>query len=119
MITNYDIRIYSNTAEYAKLSTHRYKFSACIVNKKRVWYAVNSFKTHPIFQEYGSWCNSIHAEVAVILKAKDVEGSTLYIARDSINPASKPCKVCMSIIVESGIKRIVYHTGVTLKEIRL
>jgi deoxycytidylate deaminase len=94
------------------MSECRYKFGAVIAKGKIVVsVGVNIFKTHPVYKNYGSYVNSIHAEYYALLKAGDVTGCTMYIARQSINPHSKPCKVCRQLIKESGIREICYHDG--------
>ena len=116
-----DIRYYDLACEIAALSDCRYKFGSVIAYRnKRISIGINRIKTHPVFRKYGEHCISIHAEMSAILKARcDLTGCTMYIARDSINPHSKPCSVCMSIIIESGISRTVYHNGKRLVEERL
>lgn len=56
-----------------------------------------------------------HAEISTILRARgEIRGGKMYIARvkSSGNLGnSRPCRSCMSIIREAGIKQIVY-TGV-------
>lgn len=117
MISNKDIQYYNAACILSQESECRYKFAALIVKGKKISTGVNKRKTHPVFKRYGSYIISIHAEVAAVLKARfDVQGSTMYIARDSVNPQSRPCKVCMAILIESGIRRIVYHNGRTLQE---
>ena len=117
MISNKDIQHYNAAYRLSTKSLCRYKFGSVIVKGKNISVGINKIKTHPIHKRYGDFILSIHAEVAAILKAHfDVSGSTMYIARDSINPQSRPCKVCMGIILESGIRRIVYHDGKGIRE---
>lgn len=121
MITNNDIRFYTAAHSVAMNSPCRYKFGAVIVRQGRIISRQsNIIKTHPIMGRYGEWCISIHAEINAILKSRvDVNGAVMYIARDSVNPNSLPCKTCMSIIIEKGIFAIVYHNGTELKKEKL
>lgn len=107
-----DNDLYTMTMKIAMMSEHRYKFGAIIARGKRiVSVGTNVFKTHPIYRNYGSFVNSIHAEYYAILRADDTVDCTMYIARYSINLKSKPCVVCMQLIKDAGIRDIVYHNG--------
>jgi tRNA(Arg) A34 adenosine deaminase TadA len=102
------------------------RMAACIVIKNRiVGVGVNSFKSDPFQAKYGNnpECIFIHAEIAAIknaLKNIDVvklSKATLYICRmkyihankrEMVWGLAKPCKGCMSCIVEFGLKEVIY-----------
>lgn len=69
----------------------------------------NRYKTHPHSPHP---FKHIHAEVAALMKITDkLDGADLYIYRegkDGIPRLSKPCKSCMNVIKQAGIKRIYY-----------
>lgn len=51
---------------------------------------------------------TIHAEVnAIITAGRDLTGCTLYVS------PLHPCANCAAIIIQSGIKRVVYNASVT------
>lgn len=54
-------------------------------------------------QEY--WKGSLHAEISAILnaKGKSLKGASIFVARANQRLA-KPCKKCMAVIKEVGIK---------------
>lgn len=59
--------------------------------------------------------NSIHAEIACILKCNksDLVGASIYVYREDRNheiAMCRPCEACMHEIIESGIKDIYYTT---------
>ncbi len=54
---------------------------------------------------------SVHAEEAAIVRAGDVRGAVLYVARvNNLGELrmSKPCGGCQSLIEKHEIKRVVY-----------
>lgn len=54
---------------------------------------------------------SEHAEMAALRRCKRTQGATIYVARLNKHDQqrmSRPCPKCMKLIVEAGIKRIVY-----------
>ena len=84
---------------------------AVIVKKKPVSIGFNYDKTHPKYAD-GKTSYSIHAEVSAILHARcDIRDSTLYVYRSHADgsPANaRPCTNCMKVIVEAGIKRVIF-----------
>jgi deoxycytidylate deaminase len=80
----------------------------------------NRKKTHPGSRTVGrdgeEYCCSVHAEMDAIARVSDkakLRGATIYIARKGRNNEpgmSCPCKMCQSLISESGIKRAVFTT---------
>lgn len=104
----------------AKLSAMRSKdpstqVGACIVNRRQriIGIGYNGFP-HGISDDEFPWSREdsdhlntkypyvVHAEVNAILNStKDLEGATLYVTLF-------PCNECMKVIIQSGIKEIVY-----------
>jgi deoxycytidylate deaminase len=63
------------------------------------------------------WSNSLHAEQDAILSAihtsgiGSVRGATLFVSRIGIKGERRnacPCSICRSMIIEVGIKKVVY-----------
>ena len=87
--------------------------SVIVKHGKIVAVGFNVQKTHPKFAD-GFKSYSIHAEVSAIIRSRtNLIGSTIYVYREvaGIPAMACPCKRCMSIIIESGIKRIIYSVG--------
>ena len=124
-----DITYFNKARDASKLSDYgKNQHIGCVVVYKRHIISVgfNSNKTHPIQKIYNRErfaedCtpHSLHAEITalVFLKdRKDIKWSDvdLYIYRENRNGElrmSKPCKSCMALIKELGIKRIHYTTN--------
>ena len=73
----------------------------------------NSYKTHPKFGRTfsdGTVIHHMHAEMDVLRFAKP--GDTLDVMRfrhgDGTFAMSKPCVLCMALIIEKGIKKVRY-----------
>ena len=90
------------------------KVGACIVNKHKriVGIGYNGFPYGCSDDEFpwerdGDFCNTkypyvVHAEPNAILNStSDLHGATLYVSLF-------PCNECMKLIIQSGIKEIVY-----------
>ena len=77
----------------------------------------NRNRNHPRFvsPEHIKTKCSVHAEESAIKDANyDVRGAILYVARVNRNGEdrdSKPCPRCLTLIKESGIKRVIYTTN--------
>lgn len=78
---------------------------------------INSSRVHNAYiKSYTEKPATFHAEERVIRNAQalvgnDLSGMVLYVARSYKNgqPAmSKPCDACASLIVQAGIKKVVY-----------
>lgn len=97
----------------AERSMYRWKHGAVVAKgNKIIGFAPNKFRNSPLIDVDNV---SVHAEAAVIRELlknyPDLRSTTIYIAR--INKAgdatiSRPCSNCMKLIVEAGIKEIVY-----------
>lgn len=56
----------------------------------------------------------VHAELSAVLDAArgDIRGATCYISGSTKGGRfilSKPCERCLAVLIEAGIKKIVYH----------
>lgn len=93
----------------AKKSIERYKVGAAISYKnKLISFGHNSLKTHPLSK---TSYKTIHAEFAALLKADSCKIDTIYICRAKIAKEfgiAMPCKICMKMIKEAGIRTIWY-----------
>lgn len=100
-------------ARVAQHSQYRWKHGAVVVRGGRVLgYAPNKFRNSPYVDPKNV---TDHAEAAIIRELlknyPDLRGSTIYIARINNNnevKMSRPCINCMKLIVDAGIKEIIY-----------
>jgi len=115
-----DMRYYELATMLAMNSACRFQMGSVIALGARIFaLGTNVIKTHPVQKRYGSHVVSIHAEYSAILHARcDLTGSTLYVARYR-NLISKPCAACALLMVEAGIKSMVYHDGKTVVKCHL
>lgn len=61
-------------------------------------------------------CHSVHAEANAIMRAsmEELHGSTIYIAGiepGGVECVSEPCMMCKRMILNAGVKRVVYANG--------
>lgn len=113
---NYNLPSYFRLAKLAKEhSNHRYKVGSVIVRRRPISIGFNQIKTHTLYSD-GKRYFSIHAEASSLIKAKrDVVGSTIYIYREDSQekPAlARPCKECLKLLIEFGIRRIYFTTSI-------
>ena len=93
-----------------------FRLGAILVHRNSiVSIGMNSYKTHPLMAARTSW-PFLHAEQNAIIRAglDNCEGLDLYIARVLKNNTlamSKPCKVCIKLIKDVGIRNIYYSTN--------
>ena len=108
---------YFRLAKYASdLSTHhQFKIGAVITNKKPIVIGFNLAKTHPLYANEENGVYSIHAEVKAVLNALslncDIRRADMWVYREKADGSigtAKPCKHCMAILIESGIRRVYY-----------
>lgn len=98
----------------SELSTHhQFQVGAVIVNKKPVSVGANLAKTHPIFANEENGVYSIHAEVKAVLSCprSKLRGAEIWVYREKADGTvgmSKPCKNCLAVLAESGIKKVYY-----------
>ena len=111
MFSKVDDAVYIEVAKlHASLSkAERLKVGACIVTPSRV--IISGVNGLP--KALGNVCEHdgvtkpsvIHAELNCILKAQregiSIEGATLYVTHS-------PCEHCASLIIMTGLKRVVY-----------
>jgi|TARA_B100000959_G_C14973467_1_gene620646 tRNA(Arg) A34 adenosine deaminase TadA len=102
----------------------RFKLACAIVYKKTIiTVGTNSYKTHPIMEEYGNNKESIflHAEIDAFNKAlkllskEQLAKCDLYILRVKrdkknkwVRGLAKPCKGCMKAIAQHNIRNIFF-----------
>lgn len=124
---------------YKRSTCLRRKFGALIVNKDEIistGYNGAPRKTVSSLDHGWCWreehniphgknyemCRSVHAEMNAIISAsrRDMIGGTLYVAGengDGTYCEAFPCVVCVRLIINAGIERLVYRgTDGSLKE---
>lgn len=98
------------------------QMAALVVSGNRILsLATNVRKTHPIFQKYHHRnVRTIHAEAKALLRG-DYAGATIYVAhnKEGRHGNSKPCLTCASLIIEAGLKKIVYYEDGDIKILKL
>lgn len=109
----------------SELSNHRCKIGAVVVLKHRiVSSACNSdCKTHPLQKRYNRYRfpedtqHKCHAEllalVPLIKDGVDLSNASIFTYRQHKNGSlacARPCKSCMQLIKDCGIKKIFYTT---------
>lgn len=77
-----------------------------------IGYAVNRFRNHPRIVTNWYDC-SVHAEQS-LHETCSISGSLVYVAR--ITPQgraamAKPCKFCLQLLTEGGVKRVLWTEG--------
>jgi len=106
----------------SRRSNHREHHLGCIIvrGSKVLGSGFNTLKTHT---HSSHPFKGIHAEYAAIMAASyDVKGATAYIFRAQKNgtPAmSRPCPYCWKLLMECGIKKVVYTFEGSFKEERV
>lgn len=122
-------KAYFNIAkEVSKLSTYsgsNAKLGCAVIYKHRVISTgTNSDKVHPLQAKYnvyrfsGSTPHKVHAEVASLIpliKDKSIDWTQvkLFLYREKKSGTlglSRPCKSCMALIRDLGIKQVYYTT---------
>lgn len=123
--TKYDKAYLRMALEWAKLSYCKRKQVGAIIVKNRMIISdgyngtPSGFKNCCEDDEGNTEWYVLHAEANAVLKcaasAQSTEGATLYITMS-------PCKDCSKLILQSGIKRVVYiekykdHSGLNFLE---
>jgi pyrimidine deaminase RibD-like protein len=117
-ISGRDIAYLSVARYFAKKSQAKNTHGAVVVKGGRVLgtgFNKNRNNPHYVSPEHIKTDCSTHAEESAIRDAGcDVKGAIIYVAR--INKVgedrdSKPCPRCLTLIKESGIKRIIHTTN--------
>ena len=103
---------------------HRHKVGAVVVLKHRIISSgCNSTKTHPLQKQYNQYrftedsVHTCHAELVALLPLikdeVDLSNASIFIYREHKNhtiACARPCKSCMQLIKDCGVKRIFYTT---------
>jgi deoxycytidylate deaminase len=100
------------------MSNCKIKVSAVIAKKRPYIVSVNKQISHPIYVTGLDFRTSIHAEVnaCIHLTDKKCDGANIFVYREAktsptgvyIPALAKPCKHCMAILLEKGIKKVFY-----------
>lgn len=112
------LRICKKVASFS--DHHSHKMAALVTKGNKILSTgFNKMKTHPLSPHPFKSC---HAEFMAIklLDEKALKGSTIFIYRQNklgILANSRPCPSCMQLIIDSGIKKIVYthETGIKVE----
>ena len=117
MLSKNKMRYIDLADKVSRLSNYRVKVGAVIVkNGKVVGVGFNkTFGYDKLIKYAGKVVRSIHAELMAILHADtDLEGAEIFVVsrkKDGKYRLSKPCSVCMAVIIEKGIKRVYFTTN--------
>ena len=120
------LRLVSRHDDFLRLlasrSDHKqHKLAALVFDKrgKLISYGYNKLHTHPKQLELSlntyknRYHSFLHAEISALVKCRK-EPHFIVVARVRKNgkfALSKPCEMCMSAIIESGVKKLCYHNG--------
>ncbi len=129
MITNRDKRFFNTAAQLAECSTYdknnRYKIGCVVVyGNKVISTGFNKDKSAPLQKKYNEeknvpdWTNhKVHAEISAISNIIDLDINwnkvSIYTYRkrnDRPFGISRPCKACMKLIRDMGIRHVYYTT---------
>ena len=105
-------------------SHHRHKVGAVVVMKHRIISSgCNNMKTHPLQKQYNKYrfdedsVHTCHAELVALLPlindGVDLSDASIFVHRSHKNgtlACARPCKSCMELIKDCGIRRIFYTT---------
>jgi deoxycytidylate deaminase len=99
-------------------SKHKQPMAAAIVVGNRIIsFGINqNIKGHPKQQPRPGWIRqaSIHAELDALIRADYnlISGSAVYVVRRKIIDGSyglaRPCNGCLKLLIDYGIKKIIY-----------
>jgi cytidine deaminase len=97
----------------AATSQHKTRVGATLVVAGRVTSAANRMRNAKFIAPYTE--QSVHAEVKAVLRAyRNGRGGTIYVARlgsrGRLLP-SHPCGRCVPVLLEAGVKRVVWWSG--------
>ena len=97
----------------AEKSRHKTRVGATLVVAGRVTSAVNRMRNANFVAPYTE--QSVHAEVRAVLRAyKNGRGGTIYVARlgkrGHLLP-SHPCRRCVPVLRDAGVRRVVWWSG--------
>ena len=110
----------------SELSDHKqHKIGAVVVMKHRIISSGfnKNTKTHPLQKKYNQYrfsedsVHTCHAELSALLPlindGTDLSNASVFVYREHKNGAlacARPCKSCMKLIKDVGIRRIFYTT---------
>lgn len=108
-----DVRFLNRAIDVAKSNEYKWHMGAVIAKGNRfIVCAKNRFRNSPLVAPHDA---SIHAEIAAIRAAlvtrDDLTGCTIYVARYAPSHTlrmARPCGACFGMILEVGIRRMVY-----------
>lgn len=109
VISNTDNSFLAATAKIALTSQYRFRMAALLVKSGRV--LGGDTNIHRITPDTPPNRCSTHAEIRVIKNTKNIQGSTIFIARLLSNDTialAKPCVWCLEHIINAGISRVVF-----------
>ncbi len=124
MLTNKQTKYFKVAEAISATSEFRAKIGAAIViDGQVVSVGTNIRKSHPLQQKYDRFRSEkpediphyLHAEMAAIVRAKDLDlaNAEIYIFRRNLNDKlgmCRPCPACMKAIKDFGIKVVAYTT---------
>jgi len=97
----------------------RYKHVAMVIGRSFLSIATNvQGKTCPMPSSYGKIKDKAHAEMRALNWASHTKGATLLSIRAGLKNA-RPCKGCLQLARDCGIKDIVYSNGGKMYTIKL
>ncbi len=114
MLSNRKKRFFEIAEAVSNLSDYSIRVGAVIVkNGKVISVGFNKTLKRNSLRKYNGYIvRSIHAELHAILKANtDLTGAEIFVfskKKDGEFRKSRPCNVCMSAIIEAGIKKVYY-----------
>lgn len=125
-MTKRELSYFKIAGAVSEMSDHpQYKIGAAVVLKHRVVSSgTNSdTKTHPLQKQYNRYRftadspHKCHAELIALLPlirdSVDLSNASIFVYREHKNhklACARPCKSCMKLIRDVGIKRVFYTT---------
>lgn len=105
----------------ASLATHdKWKVGAVLVRGgSLISTGFNRYRNHPM--HVGADGVSYHAEEVALARAGDPRGSTIYVARvtkSGILGMAKPCGMCQQLLLDNGVRTVVYTTPLGIIKLR-
>lgn len=109
--TKKELCIINRAYSVSGLSTHQFKLGCVIYDKKILAYSHNEgSKSHP---NLGGKVDKLHAEMRALKHIETpTKNASMVIVRGSYNKPlmAKPCKLCLDLIKDAGIKKVIYST---------
>lgn len=127
MITRRDKRFFNTAAQLAEYSTYSKEKVGCVIvyHNKIISTGYNKDRTDPLQKKYNEERNvpdwtvhTLHAEIDAIKHIMDLpinwNNVSIYIYRkrkDQPFGLARPCKACMKLIKDIGIKHVYYTSN--------